>query len=101
MSSRRPLTDAEIAEIWAGLETRWRVYGYWYPLDWADQEAPPPHAVAFVIEPFRDGELERRLQRVPADLGVSRLYQLGESAEEIDVSLLNPYGAVAEEFCTD
>jgi len=33
MSSRRPLTDAETVEICANLETRWRVYGYWYPLD--------------------------------------------------------------------
>jgi hypothetical protein len=32
---------------------------------------------------------------------VSRLYELGESEEEIEVSQLNPYGAVYEEFCTD
>ena len=86
MSLRRPLTDAEIAEIRVNLETRWHISGYWYPLDWPDLEAPPPHAVAFDTEPFRDGELERRLQRVLAALGVSRIYELGESQEEIEVS---------------
>jgi hypothetical protein len=102
---RRTLRAEESARLWAELERRWGIKGYWYPLDRAPDAEPPPDAVAFAAEPFFDDDLQRRLRSVLGGFGVSHLWELREpgpeSDHELELELLEPVYTGSEGFWAD
>ena len=102
---RRTLSPKESAALWAELEKRWGVKGYWYPLDRAPEAAPPPHASAFSSDPFHGDDLQKCLRDVLSTLGATRVWELREldtdTNNEIELALLEPVYTGAEGFWMD
>jgi len=65
---RRTLATGESSRVWAELERRWGVKGYWYPLDRAPDAERPPHTEAFNSDPFFDAQPQQYLRDALAEL---------------------------------
>lgn len=102
---RRTLTADESTRLWAELELRWGVKGYWYPLDRAPDAEPPPHTEAFNSDPFFDPQPQQHLRDALGELGVRRLWELREldtdTNKEIELAQLEPLYTGAEGYWTD
>lgn len=78
-SPGRPLTSEEVEAIDQGLERDWGITSRaWYPRDRVWGSGAPPHTAVFSEDPFWDDELSATLRAVLVELGVTRIYELGE-----------------------
>jgi hypothetical protein len=75
---RRALSESESEQLWGELETRWGIKGMSYPFDHQSRDEPPPNTQVFEDDPFFDQDVQHRLRRALAGLGVSRLWELQE-----------------------
>jgi hypothetical protein len=102
---RRTLATEESTRLWAELERRWGVKGYWYPLDRAPDAERPLHTEAFNSDPFFDAQPQQYLRDALAELGVSRLWELREldtdADKEIELEQLEPRYTGSEGYWTD
>lgn len=96
---RRVLSENENQTLRQKLKSTWEVDGYWFPLtDWK-----PQNTEAFQDKYFEEELGHEKTQQILCDLGVQRVWELGEGEMnyEIDISAVEFYYGGEEKFWFD